>query len=440
MQCEKPLPTSKLAASANFCGARSCRDASKDPESNGRVILQHEKEQREAERKAEREAMRLIRRVMDGLIGDVERISAQQAKAEAKAARPPKPKPKPAAPPKPPKPPKPKLVWKPLITKHALPASVAEHMANPEAMRLRALASPVAFSLASTPPAPAPAAESSSAARVAHQRLADLQAAEAKLREQREQLAREQLEAERAEAARAERTKTEREAAEREAAERDATERAALLAERCVRVRLRGSTDLIRHPDEALAPPPPGCRIYHRALKRANCLLAEPELTTRCLSGGENIRAGQSDGKRKQVDLTYEDKIACELHAVLQATGELDGRNPVEWRALHSQSRCKKQRLHYDYQPDQCRSEGKPASFRKPCSVIAALQDGARLLVWDAARRATETVVLNAGDVLVFDGDVGHAGADYHVGNTRVHVYLDVPSVDRDPDNVWYVV
>lgn len=370
VQCEKPLPTSKLAASANFCGARSCRDASKDPESNGRVILQHEKEQREAERKAEREAMRLIRRVMDGLIGDVERISAQQAKAEAKAARPPKPKPKPAAPPKPPKPPKPKLVWKPLITKHALPASVAEHMANPEAMRLRALASPVAFSLASTPPAPAPAAESSSAARVAHQRLADL----------------------------------------------------------------------IRHPDEALAPPPPGCRIYHRALKRANCLLAEPELTTRCLSGGENIRAGQSDGKRKQVDLTYEDKIACELHAVLQATGELDGRNPVEWRALHSQSRCKKQRLHYDYQPDQCRSEGKPASFRKPCSVIAALQDGARLLVWDAARRATETVVLNAGDVLVFDGDVGHAGADYHVGNTRVHVYLDVPSVDRDPDNVWYVV
>ena len=69
-----------------------------------------------------------------------------------------------------------------------------------------------------------------------------------------------------------------------------------------------------------------------------------------------------------------------------------------------------------------------------------ALQDGARLLVWDAERRATVCVVLYAGDVLVFNGDVGHAGADYHVGNTRLHVYLDVPDVERDPDNVWYVM
>ena len=118
---------------------------------------------------------------------------------------------------------------------------------------------------------------------------------------------------------------------------------------------------------------------------------------------------------------------------------ELDGRTAKEFRALHSQPGCRKQKLHYDYPPDECRSEGKGPGFRKPCSVILALQDGARLLVWDAATRNQIPVVLYAGDVLVFDGDVGHAGADYYVSNTRVHVYLDVPGIERDPDNVWLV-
>ena len=41
-------------------------------------------------------------------------------------------------------------------------------------------------------------------------------------------------------------------------------------------------------------------------------------------------------------------------------------------------------------------------------------------------------ICLEPGDVLVFDGDVVHAGAAYRAPNTRVHVYLDVPSVKRE--------
>jgi ectoine hydroxylase-related dioxygenase (phytanoyl-CoA dioxygenase family) len=46
--------------------------------------------------------------------------------------------------------------------------------------------------------------------------------------------------------------------------------------------------------------------------------------------------------------------------------------------------------------------------------------------------------LLNPGDLLVFDGDVSHAGASYALPNTRVHVYLDVPGLKREAGVVWF--
>ena len=40
--------------------------------------------------------------------------------------------------------------------------------------------------------------------------------------------------------------------------------------------------------------------------------------------------------------------------------------------------------------------------------------------------------------LLVFDGDVAHAGAAYSELNTRVHVYLDVCGVKRERDYTWF--
>ena len=122
---------------------------------------------------------------------------------------------------------------------------------------------------------------------------------------------------------------------------------------------------------------------------------------------------------------------------MLAEKGELSHRYPVEWRALHSLPGCKKQRLHFDYNPDEVRNLGL-LGCQKPCSVIAALQDGTQLRVWDRVARKEVPVVMYAGDVLVFDGDVVHAGAEYSVANTRVHVYLDVVELKRDSDYTWY--
>ena len=142
------------------------------------------------------------------------------------------------------------------------------------------------------------------------------------------------------------------------------------------------------------------------------------------------IVVGQKDGKRLQVDLAADDNIVYELRKVLGEVGELSGRDPKEWRALHSIPGCREQRLHRDYNPDKV--EGAPL---KAASVIAALQDGTRLIVGEKK----QCVQLFAGDVLVFDGDVLHAGAPYADANTRVHVYLDVPGQERERDYTWDV-
>ena len=49
-------------------------------------------------------------------------------------------------------------------------------------------------------------------------------------------------------------------------------------------------------------------------------------------------------------------------------------------------------------------------------------------------------VQLEAGDILLFDGDVVHAGAAYAEKNTRLHVYLDLPGVAEHEANGTYLV
>ena len=50
-------------------------------------------------------------------------------------------------------------------------------------------------------------------------------------------------------------------------------------------------------------------------------------------------------------------------------------------------------------------------------------------------------VSLHAGEVLLFDADVIHAGAAYtERANTRLHVYLDVAGFVREPNYTWFRV
>ena len=48
-------------------------------------------------------------------------------------------------------------------------------------------------------------------------------------------------------------------------------------------------------------------------------------------------------------------------------------------------------------------------------------------------------VHIEVGDILLFDGDVVHAGAAYTSANTRLHVYLDVAGVGHEANTTYLV-
>ena len=52
-------------------------------------------------------------------------------------------------------------------------------------------------------------------------------------------------------------------------------------------------------------------------------------------------------------------------------------------------------------------------------------------------RYGRETIELNAGDMLIFRGDLWHAGAAYGHRNIRLHCYLDSRHVKRTPDSTF---
>lgn len=62
-----------------------------------------------------------------------------------------------------------------------------------------------------------------------------------------------------------------------------------------------------------------------------------------------------------------------------------------------------------------------------PLAAIVALQDGTRLHVWSFDTGKEEAVTLDEGDVIVFRGDLGHAGSEYDEENWRLHIYIDSP-------------
>lgn len=101
---------------------------------------------------------------------------------------------------------------------------------------------------------------------------------------------------------------------------------------------------------------------------------------------------------------------------------------------------CLPQRAHTDYRKE---------AFCKvavPLCCLLALEDNTPFDTWPGAinfdssvEREHCTVILNRGDLLVFRGDLVHAGAAFGQRNVRIHAYLDVPGVDREKDVTCYM-
>ncbi len=108
------------------------------------------------------------------------------------------------------------------------------------------------------------------------------------------------------------------------------------------------------------------------------------------------------------------------------------------WIVLHSKKGCRRQQAHTDYEPTGGILEVPNEDI--PLAAVLALEDNTKLVVWpgsigfdftDFKENDGIELVFNAGDLVVFRGDLVHAGAAYQEENIRLHCYLDHKDVDR---------
>ena len=109
---------------------------------------------------------------------------------------------------------------------------------------------------------------------------------------------------------------------------------------------------------------------------------------------------------------------------------ELTPNTPV---LLVSMAGCQEQVAHTDFDPEDIKHL--PGGL-VPMSALLALQDDTGLNIWSGSHRNTsstkKTLLLEAGDVCVFRGDLVHCGAAYDKQNVRIHAYIDNDLVPRD--------
>lgn len=87
-----------------------------------------------------------------------------------------------------------------------------------------------------------------------------------------------------------------------------------------------------------------------------------------------------------------------------------------------------------------------------PLGVLGSIEKGSKIVVWPKSHMLMyglnndlendnkiefKEINLLPGDILVFRGDLVHAGAAYEKDNMRVHIYGDSPNVKRDPNSTW---
>lgn len=127
---------------------------------------------------------------------------------------------------------------------------------------------------------------------------------------------------------------------------------------------------------------------------------------------------------------------------------------PNDWVILEAKPGCKPQAAHTDYFPPVC-----PLEIHEiPINVLIALQKNTSLNVWPKSHKLVSTeylgddvrrydndikpihkkvIKMEPGDMLLFRGDLVHAGAGYSELNFRMHCYLDYGY--REPNKTWLV-
>ena len=154
--------------------------------------------------------------------------------------------------------------------------------------------------------------------------------------------------------------------------------------------------------------------------------------------------------------------LAYLLLTALAKAGELGNRDFGRSQALYSAKGCRAQGWHINFSEklkhkggssqdeakcpvsrerlDELKTIRDLPDRQKPLSAFWALEDGCKILLAGPEGEAVE-VCMERGDVLLFHGDLVHAGAAYpDSDNLRLHVYLYARGINRPGNATWQVL
>lgn len=145
----------------------------------------------------------------------------------------------------------------------------------------------------------------------------------------------------------------------------------------------------------------------------------------------EAERIFNPDKKRVQHKIRRDDPVYMGMLTCLAS--EMVGRVVDDAVLVRSFPGCRRQKLHTDYDPTLVER-----AILKPIGVLVALEaEGADVHI--RAEGGDSVLHMERGQILVFDGDVVHAGAAYERDNIRLHAYFDTPEIRREKNTTYFV-
>jgi hypothetical protein len=166
-----------------------------------------------------------------------------------------------------------------------------------------------------------------------------------------------------------------------------------------------------------------------------HCLKWDPAQLTRLQKtvnkGAIFNNSGKNDLLRRQKEI----QPIAQMDKVLQKW--FPGKLLNTWFLLYSVGGCKQQIPHTDYSPGE--HWKRICNENVPLAALTTLSPRSKLVVWPGNIRFAKVPTMQEakvlhykrGDLVLFRGDLVHAGAAFEKDNFRIHVYLDSAAVPR---------
>lgn len=133
------------------------------------------------------------------------------------------------------------------------------------------------------------------------------------------------------------------------------------------------------------------------------------------------------DKKRSQAELPCSSAVYIAVENALRRRNHLrHGRTVTSMVVLHSEAGCQQQPYHTDHDTRSVMDMRDAGNC--PSGCLVAVEDNTVLEL-----HGRESIMMQQGDMVVFDGDICHAGAAYTQANIRIHAYIESPGHTGPP-------